>query len=65
MSNQQLIEQASGVASICFKLIEPMADDCLLVTDSGGRKRYVIGALHNGKVFVERATALEARHCSA
>ncbi len=59
MSNQQLIEQASNVASICFKLIEPMTDDCLLVTDSGMKKRYVIGCLNDGKVFAERATLLE------
>ncbi len=59
MSNQQLIEDASGIASICFKLIEPMKDDCLLVTDSGGRKLYVIGVLQDGQVFAERATLLE------
>ncbi len=65
MSNQQLISQASNVASICFELLEPMTDDCLLVTDSGGRKRYVIGVLQDGQVFAERATSLEAQHCSA
>ncbi len=59
MNNQQLISQASNVASICFKLIEPMTDNCLLVTDSGGNKRYVIGVLQNGQVFAERATLLE------
>ena len=49
----ELIEKASSTACICFYGLEQVGD-CLLVTDSGGRKRYLIGYLDDGSVFWER-----------
>ncbi len=37
-----------------LSFVEPMTMGCLLLTDSGGRKRYVAGLLDSGKPFVEK-----------
>lgn len=49
----ELIEKASSMACICFYGVQQVGD-CLMVTDSGGRKRYLIGYLDDGSVFWER-----------
>ena len=48
-----LVQRASSLACICFYGVHQVGD-CLLVTDSGGRKRYLIGYLDDGSVFWER-----------
>ena len=50
-----LKQKAETAACICFYVLEAVGD-CLLVTDSGGRKRYLIGYLDNGTVFWTRTT---------
>jgi hypothetical protein len=52
---QNLITQASDIAGICLYFVAPMTDGCVLCTDSGSRKRYVVGRLDDGSVFCERA----------
>lgn len=49
----ELIEKASSMACICFYGVQQVGG-CLMVTDSGGRKRYLIGYLDDGSVFWER-----------
>jgi hypothetical protein len=49
-----LVQRASSLACICFFGVRQVGD-CLMVTDSGGRKRYLIGYLDDGSVFWERA----------
>lgn len=48
-----LVQRASSLACICFFGVRQIGD-CLMVTDSGGRKRYLIGYLDDGSVFWER-----------
>jgi len=48
-----LVQRASSLACICFYGVRQIGD-CLIVTDSGGRKRYLIGYLDDGSVFWER-----------
>lgn len=48
-----LVQRAQTLACICFYGVRQIGD-CLLVTDSGGRKRYLIGYLDDGSVFWER-----------
>ena len=49
-----LLQRASTLACICFYAVQ-VVGDCMLVTDSAGRKRYLIGYLDDGTVFWERA----------
>ena len=49
-----LVQKASTLACICFYAVQ-VVGDCMLVTDSAGRKRYLIGYMDDGTVFWERA----------
>ena len=40
-------------------LVEYMAADCFLATDSGGKKRYVVGRLDNGNPFCQTPSFLQ------
>ena len=53
-----LIFECEKIKSICLYRLYPVGD-CLCVTDSGKRKRYLIGRLDNGEPFIERSTILE------
>jgi len=53
-----LIHKATNEAQLCFYHVSTCGD-CMVVTDSGGRKRYVIGYLDDGEVFWVRCKDLE------
>ncbi len=59
MDQDKLITAASYRLMVRLSFVEAMADDCILVTDSGGKRLYVVGLLDNGRLFVERAEPLE------
>lgn len=54
-----LLRDCEKLKGLCFYFIERMEEGCMLVTDSGGNKRYVLGRLDSGEPFAERATYLE------
>lgn len=62
MDQDKLITAASYRLMVRLSFVEAMADDCILATDSGSKKLYVIGLLDNGKLFVERAEPLEKQN---
>ena len=49
----ELFEQASALCMVKLYPVHQMNDGCWAATNSGGRKRFVIGYLDNGSVFVE------------
>ena len=49
----ELFERASAFCMIQLYPVAEMTDGCWHATNSGGRKKYVIGYLDNGNVFVE------------
>ena len=49
----ELFMQASKRCMVKLLPLEAMTLSCWLATDSGGRKRYVVGRLDTGDVFVE------------
>ena len=49
----ELFEKASSFIMVHLYPVHQMNDGCWMATNSGGRKRYVIGYLDNGSVFVE------------
>ncbi len=53
-----LIQKATQEANLCFYYVAATGD-CMIVTDSGGNKRYVIGYLDDGEVFWVRCKDLE------
>ena len=54
-----LIKKAQQKANLCFYFVQH-AGNCMIVTDSGGRKRYVIGySDFDGGVFWFRCKDLE------
>lgn len=53
-----LINAATNKYRICFYHVKTVKD-CMLVTDSGGNKRYIIGYLDDGNLFKERCQHLE------
>ena len=52
---KQMLAVASTKAMVKLYVTSRMTEGCLLCTDSGARKCYVIGYLDSGEVFVERA----------
>jgi hypothetical protein len=64
MDQDKLITAASYRLMVRLSFVEAMTDDCILVTDSGSTKLYVIGLLDNGRLFVERAEPLEETYGS-
>lgn len=62
MDQDKLITAASYRLMVRLSFVEAMADDCILATDSGSKKLYVIGLLDNGRLFVERAKPLEEQN---
>jgi hypothetical protein len=57
-----LIQKATQEANLCFYYVANTGD-CMIVTDSGGNKRYVIGYLDDGEVFWVRCKDLEEGGC--
>lgn len=55
----QLITECQIAGSPCLYYVSNLHDKCYVVTNSGGKKRYVIGRLDNGKAFCERVKHLE------
>lgn len=56
----ELIKLASSKACICFYFVEH-AGDCMIVTDSAGNKRYVVGySDFDGEVFWARCKDIES-----
>jgi hypothetical protein len=53
MSENELFEKASATCMVELRPVYQMNGGCFMATNSGGRKRYVIGTLDNGSVFVE------------
>jgi hypothetical protein len=53
-----LINRATHEARLCFYFVRHCGD-CMIVTDSGGNKRYVIGYMDDGEVFWVRCKDLE------
>jgi hypothetical protein len=53
MAMNELFEQASALCMVQLFPVTEMTDGCWHATNSGGRKKYVIGYLDNGNVFVE------------
>lgn len=51
---QDLIKKAESKLTMCLGEVHECADNCLVVTNSGGRARYMIGYLDNWEVFVEK-----------
>lgn len=49
----ELIREASMRSMMNLFYVHGMNDGCLMVTNSGGRRRYVVGRLDSGSVFVE------------
>lgn len=49
----ELFEKASSLCMIKLYPVHEMSDGCWCATNSGGRRRYVIGYLNSGSVFVE------------
>lgn len=49
----ELLEKASALCMVKLYPVYQMNDNCWACTNSGGRKQYVVGYLHNGSVFVE------------
>ena len=49
----ELFDKASSLCMVKLYPVHEMSDGCWCATNSGGRKRYVIGYLHSGSVFVE------------
>jgi hypothetical protein len=49
----ELFEKASSLCMVKLYPVHQMNDGCWAATNSGGRKRFVIGYLDNGSVFVE------------
>lgn len=48
-----LINRATSLKTMIFGEVAECGD-CLIVTNSGGRARYICGYLDNGQVFVEK-----------
>lgn len=42
---------------VCLYFVSYTEGDCILATDSGGNKRYLVGRLDTGEVFVERVAS--------
>jgi hypothetical protein len=51
---QDLIKKAEAKIAVCLGEIHECEDNCLIVTNSGGKARYMIGYLDNWEVFVEK-----------
>ena len=45
---------AENILGVCLSPVQPMSHGCWLATDSGSKKRYVVGRLDNGEVFAEK-----------
>jgi hypothetical protein len=55
MSNNDW-QRAEQLIGVCLRVVQPMSHGCWLCTDSGKVKRYVVGRLDNGDVFVEKCS---------
>lgn len=55
----QVIRQAQQLTQLCLYPVQQLNGGCWIVTDSAGRKRYVVGYLDNGHPFCERVKHLE------
>ncbi len=53
---KRLIAFAEHKLVIKMEYLYDMEDDCIMLTDSGGRKRYVAGILNSGGPFVEKCS---------
>ena len=51
---QHLIKKAEAMTQVCLGELHECTDKCLIVTNSGGKARYMIGYLDNWEVFVEK-----------
>tara|TARA_R100001163_G_C4945682_1_gene115580 strand:+ start:105 stop:356 length:252 start_codon:yes stop_codon:yes gene_type:complete len=51
---RKLIQKAETKITMCLGELHECTDDCLIVTNSGGKARYMIGYLDNREVFVEK-----------
>ncbi len=49
----ELFEKAQALCMVKLYPLHQMKDGCWAATNSGGRRRYVVGYLHSGAVFVE------------
>jgi len=56
MTNIELIRFAEQKLMVKLSFVEQMTMGCILLTNSGGRKRYVAGILDSGKPFVEKCS---------
>ena len=57
---QTLIRKAEAKIAVCLGELHECTDNCLIVTNSGGKARYLIGYLDNWEVFVEK---LDPKEC--
>ena len=48
-----IIQQASSKCNICLYYVTH-AGDCVICTDSAGNKRYLVGRLDDGEIFIEK-----------
>lgn len=53
-SEKNLVKFAENELAVKLYIVEQMTMGCLLLTDSGGRKRYVAGLLDSGKPFATK-----------
>lgn len=51
----ELLREASSKIMVNLFYVHSMSEGCIMATNSGGVKRYVVGRLHSGNVFVEEA----------
>ena len=49
----ELIQKASSKCNVCLYYVTHCLD-CVICTDSAGNKRYLVGRLDNGEIFVEK-----------
>ena len=53
----RLIAYAQHKFFVKLYFVEDMTMGCILLTDSGGVKRYVAGPLDSGKLFAEKCSS--------
>ncbi len=54
---REMIKEGNAKSMVYLLYMEDMADGCILCTDSGHRKQYVVGYLDNGELFVAKCPA--------
>ncbi len=49
----EMIQKASSKCNVCLYYVTHCMD-CVICTDSAGNKRYLVGRLDDGEIFVEK-----------